>query len=55
MSTMVVGVCLGWAFGAAGMAAGLAARSQVLLAAAIQKTEERSVFSLRTNEMSGFP
>lgn len=35
--TIVLGVCLGWAFGAAAMRAALAARSQTLLRAALQK------------------
>ncbi|EED82525.1 predicted protein [Postia placenta Mad-698-R] len=35
--TIVLGVCLGWAFGAAAMHAALAARSQTLLRAALQK------------------
>ena len=35
--TLVVGMCMGWAWGCAAMAAGLRARSQTLLASAVQR------------------
>jgi hypothetical protein len=37
--TLILGMCLGWAWGCAAMAAGLAARNQVLSAAEIQTAE----------------
>lgn len=37
--TIVVGCCLGWAWGAAGMAAALRARDQVFLAQQLQRTQ----------------
>ncbi|EMS18110.1 uncharacterized protein RHTO_06690 [Rhodotorula toruloides NP11] len=36
---LVLGMCLGWAWGCAAMAAGLKARSQVILAAAVQRAQ----------------
>ncbi|KZT71069.1 hypothetical protein DAEQUDRAFT_724415 [Daedalea quercina L-15889] len=38
--TIIVGLCLGWALGAAGMAAALAARSQLLLRSELEKVEQ---------------
>ena len=53
--TLVVGMGMGWAWGCAAMAAGLRARSQVLLASAIQRETATYVPSysysvLRANE-----
>lgn len=39
MLTMVVGIAMGWAWGAAAMAAGLQARSQVLLNEQVQREQ----------------
>ena len=39
--TMVTGMCLGWAIGAAGMRAALAARNQVLLQQSLQREAQR--------------
>ncbi|GEM12833.1 fusaric acid resistance-like protein [Rhodotorula toruloides] len=36
---LVLGMCLGWAWGCAAMAAGLKARSQLILAAAVQRAQ----------------
>jgi len=38
MLTLIVGMCLGWAWGCAAMAAGLQARDQVYLQQQIQTT-----------------
>jgi hypothetical protein len=38
---LVFGMCLGWAWGCAAMAAGLKARSQVVLASAVQRAQRR--------------
>ncbi len=40
---MVVGLCLGWGFGAAAMRAALAARNQVLLRQTLQQEAQRFV------------
>ncbi|KAH9925739.1 uncharacterized protein B0H18DRAFT_1007982 [Fomitopsis serialis] len=37
---IIIGLCLGWALGAAGMAAALAARNQVLLKSELEKVEQ---------------
>jgi hypothetical protein len=37
--TMIIGICMGWAWGAASMAAGLQARSQVLLNSQVQREQ----------------
>ena len=39
--TMVLGLCLGWAFGAAAMRAALAARNQTVLKASHQQEAQR--------------
>jgi hypothetical protein len=41
--TMLIGIGLGWAWGAAAMAAGLQARSQVLLQSQVQREQAGSV------------
>lgn len=38
---LVLGMCLGWAWGCAAMAAGLKARNQVVLASAVQRAQTR--------------
>lgn len=40
---MLVGLCLGWGFGAAAMRAALAARDQLLLKQTLQQEAQRSV------------
>lgn len=40
---MIVGLCLGWGFGAAAMRAALAARNQVLLKHTLQQEAQRLV------------
>jgi hypothetical protein len=39
--TLVVGMCLGWAWGVAGMAAALRARSVILLASQYTRAQSR--------------
>ena len=39
MLTMVIGIAMGWAWGAAAMAAGLRARNQVLLQEQVQREQ----------------
>jgi hypothetical protein len=39
MITMLIGIGLGWAWGAAAMAAGLQARNQVLLQSQLQREQ----------------
>ncbi|THH16060.1 hypothetical protein EW146_g4511 [Bondarzewia mesenterica] len=45
ISTMIVGLLLGWGIGSAGMRAALAARSQVLLRSTLQKAQETAAGS----------
>jgi hypothetical protein len=44
MSTLIFGVLLGWAIGAAGMKAAIASREKVLLKTSLQKALETYVY-----------
>jgi hypothetical protein len=46
ISTLVIGVLLGWGIGAAGMRGALAARDQILLKKTLEKVESRYISAL---------
>lgn len=43
--TMVTGMCLGWAIGAAGMKAALSARNQLVLKQSLQQEAQRCAYT----------